>query len=183
MNHKDVLKLLFPLELEGVFDDDIAIEGAVLDDFCARVDDLLAEMFPDTTVELIADWERVCGIVPNDDDSLQARRDRIIAKLRALGGLSRQYFIELAAALGHDIAITEYVPFMAGRGRCGDRLYIYEVIWCWLVTFAEPTTAYDFRAGESRCGERLCWWIPCEEVEAGIEDLKPAHTFVEFAYS
>lgn len=187
MKHKDVLKLLFPVELEGDFEGDIAIEGKQLDDFCARANDLLAEMFPDTTVELIADWERMCEITidPNDPPPLEARRQKVIAKLRALGGISRQYYIDLAKELGRDIEIIEYNYqfFRTGISKCGDPVYEESELWHWTVKFLNPTEFFYFKAGISRCGEPLLWWRKDAELEDLITDLKPAHTYVDFIYT
>ena len=52
MLHKDVLEKLMPLELEGVFDDDITIEGSHLDYAEASAVTLLSEMFPHQSVVL-----------------------------------------------------------------------------------------------------------------------------------
>lgn len=181
MNYADTLKLLFPLELTGVFEDDIALEGGQLDNAQASAEALLKEMFADQTYALLTDWERVCGLTPAVDEPLQSRRDAVIRKLRELGGLSRPYFIALAASIGWTITIDELQPFMCGWGRCGDRLNIEDSRWIWQVNAATPSY-YAFRSGLSCSGERLGWAPGAGILETLFNELKPAHTYVVFNY-
>lgn len=182
MSHKNALKLLFPLELSGDFDADIEIEGKHLDEVQSRAEDLLNEMFPDQSFELLTDWERVCGLIPGAEDTLQLRRDRVIRKLRERGGLSREYFIALAADLGYTVTIEELQPFTCGINRCGDRLFVEEIRFVWRVAVSGQSVYY-FRTGQSSAGERLVWWNAVQELEDLFNDLKPAHTFIIFDYS
>ncbi len=182
MLHKDTLKLLFPIELQGYFEKDIELEGKHLDNAQNRAEQLLNEMFPDGAYELLPDWERVCGFMPSADDPLQLRKDRVIKKLGEIGGLSRAYFINLASSLGYTITIEELRPFMAGWGRAGDTLYIYESLWIWRVKVSGQSLYY-FRVGQSVAGERLLWWPAQTVLEDLLKELKPAHTFVFFDYS
>lgn len=168
MLHKDILKQLFPVELGGVFEQDLATEGAVLDAVVARAADLLKEMFPDTSAELIQAWERVCDITPPADAPIAQRQGSVVAKLRETGGLSRQYFIDLAAAMGYTIAIDE--PFAT------DGPHV------WRITFTE-IPSYPFYCGSSCCGELLLDWPSQTAAEGLFQDLKPAHSRLIIAYS
>ena len=182
MSHSDTLKLLFPIELQGDFVKDIEVEGKYLDGAQSRAEQLLNEMFPDQSHELLPDWERVCGLTPGSDDTLQLRRDRVIRKLRERGSLSIPYFIALAAAMGYEITIEEDNPFICGWSEVGvDPLSIEESIFMWRVNVAGQPV-YEFRCGESACGERLLWWPGVAELEICFNELKPAHTFVYFTY-
>ncbi|MDP2166775.1 MAG: DUF2313 domain-containing protein [Thermodesulfovibrionales bacterium] len=174
MFHKDVLRLLFPLELGGVFDADLELEGKHLDDAEGRAGDLLNETFPDEALELMPDWERVYELSPGE--TLQERRDRLVAKIKELGGLSREYFIAIAAALGYTIEIIEYGPFRAGVGRAGDPVGDGNQ-WIWKVKGVSQNTYY-FRAGQSTCGERLGGALA--GLEAVLDELKPAHTAINY---
>lgn len=182
MSHKDALALLFPVELGGVEADDITVEGKTLDDVESQSNQLLREMFPDMTYMLLTSWERVLGLVPGPDATLQSRRDHIIAKIRERGGLSRAYFISLAAALGYAITIDELQPFMAGWGRAGDPLYIEAVRFVWRVNITGQPVYY-FRTGLSCASERLLSWLPVTAIEDLFRDLEPAHTFAIFNYA
>ncbi|HRR39728.1 MAG TPA: DUF2313 domain-containing protein [Syntrophales bacterium] len=183
MNHSDILKLLFPLQVdpESVLAGDIALEGGHLDTAQDSADGLLQEAFPDRSTALLASWERVCGIVPGDEDPLQARRNAVIRQLRSMGGLSRAYFIALAASYGWTITIDELLPFMCGWNRCGNPLYEDSVRWIWRVNVSGQAV-YSFRAGLSAAGERLTWWIPNTRLEQLFQELKPAHSHVIFNY-
>jgi uncharacterized protein YmfQ (DUF2313 family) len=187
MSHKDVLKQLFPIDLDGVFQDDINLEGQNLDNARSSAEDLLDVMFLSGGLEtFLSDWERVFNIVPASGDTPELRKERIIAALRKVGGLSKPYFIQLADSLGYTVTITdnieEFRPFMTGWGRSGDRLYKYEVIWIWKVHVINRTLHY-FEAGISEAGNLLLTWQSDEELESLFTELKPAHTYVLFDYS
>lgn len=181
MSAETTLRQLFPIELGGDHSADLAIDGAHLDAAQRSGETLLAEIFPDQTSRLLADWERVLGIVPGADYPLQFRRELVVRKIRERGGLSRSYFIGLAAALGYTIEIIEPIPFMVGWGRIGDRMDGADVCYQWGVRIlGQPV--YRFRVGESAVGERLLWWRSQTLLEDIIRELKPAHTFVYFIY-
>jgi uncharacterized protein YmfQ (DUF2313 family) len=87
----------------------------------------------------------------------------IIAK----GGLSRVYFIAIAAALGYTITITEgsgYL-FRIGITMLPSALFDASIQWVWYVNTSHGTTAQD------------------TNLESIFYRLKPAHTKVEFIYS
>lgn len=174
MSHKDVLLLLFPLELGGVYDQDAALEGLQLDDVQASGERLRREIYPQTCDKTIEDWERVCGLIPTSTDTLQMRQARVITKLRERGGLSIPYFTELATSMGYTVTIEE---LLANTDEYGA-----EGIFRWRVTFT-GTPLYYFRAGQSRAGERLVDGPVATAMEGLFTDLKPAHTMIIFAYS
>jgi uncharacterized protein YmfQ (DUF2313 family) len=180
--HKHVLKLLLPLELGATHDQDLALEGDLLDQAQAGAGLLLKNVFADSTYELLSDWERVLALVPEDDASVTARVAACVAKLRELGGLSIPYFIQLAEAMGYEIEIFEPQPFMAGVGMAGYPVYIAGIIWCWRVDVQEEEyPAYYFRAGQSGAGDPLMDF-GLLDLETVFNELKPAHTFVYFTY-
>jgi uncharacterized protein YmfQ (DUF2313 family) len=172
--HKDALKLLFPVELTGVFADDIALEGKYLDAAQASAEQLLREMLPQSAGDTIADWELVYGLTPAITDTLQMRQVRVIAKMRERGGLSFPYFTALATAMGYVVTIEELLGNTDGYGPEG--------IFRWRVTFT-GTPLYYFRAGQSIAGERLVDGPVATALEGLFTDLKPAHTLIIFAYS
>ncbi len=139
-------------------------------------------MFPDQSYELLCCWERVCGLVPGANDTLQMRRDAVIRKLRERGGISKKYFIDLAATMGYTIRIEELKPFMAGIGRAGDTLYVKESIFIWRIKVSGKSLYY-FKAGQAAAGERLLWWPDQSVLENLFNELKPAHTYIIFDYS
>ena len=160
-SHSDVLKQLFPLSIGGVFEPDIKLEGAWLDAAAARAAVLKAEMFADSTDELIEYWERVYGLTPGAGDTLQIRRNRIVQKMRELGRLNLAYFTELAESLGLSIVIQELHPFMAGWSCAGDELLVDDADWCWRIYIIQ---------GDPSAIDRFA---------ALVMEMKPAYTHVE----
>ena len=107
----------------------------------------------------------------------------VISKLRAHGGLSRSFFIALAAYYGITITIDEMLPFMCGWNRAGDSVYIPDTRFIWRVNATGAgRSLYPFRAGTSFSGERLLWW-KSTVLESLFNLLKPAHTFVTYNYT
>lgn len=159
----------------------IAEELARID---ARGGDVVDEMDPRTAVETLEDWETALGL-PNpcvtQTQTTEQRRAAVVSKLAQLGGASRAYFIQVAAALGYTITIEEFRPFLAGFANAGDSL-TNDTEWryTWQVN-APETTVSTFKVGIGKVGEPLRSWGN-EELECVIEQLKPAHTHVLFAY-
>jgi len=174
MNHADVLKLLSPIELGDVFNDDIKLEGEALDRAQASAEQVQHETLPQSASLTIEDWERVCGLSPASDDTLQMRQAAVIAKLRERGGLSLPFFTALADDFGYSVIIEELLANTDGYGAEG--------IFRFRVTFTE-TPLYYFRVGQSRAGERLVDAPVATAMEGLFQDLKPAHTMVIFAYA
>ncbi|WP_328184613.1 YmfQ family protein [Marinobacter sp. OP 3.4] len=158
----------------------LAEEYARLD---GRLHDLVKEGNPESTNELLTDWERLLDL-PGPCDSLpetiQERRLAAHGKLIRVGGASPAYFIELAESLGYQVTITEYRPFRAGFSAAGDSLTNEEWLHHWMVNAAE-TAVVEFSAGQSAAGEPVRSWGE-GQLECPIEQLKPAHTVVNFSY-
>jgi len=146
--------------------------------------DLINEMDPTTTTELLPDYERLVEL-PDDlqtelSASLEQRRKDIVRKLTTGGGQAPAFFVEIAAAFGYTVTIEEYFPFRAGRNRCGYRCFDVDWIHHWGIRSDQSVTLY-FRAGQNRCGDRLRT-SQNQGLEAVINDAKPAHTVVHFLY-
>lgn len=148
-----------------------------------RVDALLAESDPRTTYELLADWERVAGL-PDPctpaDASIEERRLSLVQRLTMLGGASRQYFIDLAAALGYPGAtVTEFRPFTC-VSECEDSL-TQAPDWphTWQLNLAE--TRITNMTCVSACNAALRSWGDFT-IECVVRRLRPAQTHVLFAY-
>lgn len=60
-----------------------------------RGDDLMLELDPRTTTELIGRWESCCGLpdecIPAGTQTLQQRQQRLDAKVNLTGGLTRHF--------------------------------------------------------------------------------------------
>lgn len=155
---------------------------------CARIDAnavlLLNEAFPDTTTQLLPNWERVAGI-PDDctvlGDTYQVRRLNLIAKLTSRGGQSPSYFVSVAASLGYTVTVTESRPFRTGISHTGDALCGSAWWFVWQI-HAPLNTIIWFRASDSAAGEPLAFWSNAR-LECIIKKFAPAHTLVQFLYS
>lgn len=145
--------------------------------------DLLREMIPDTTAEMLTDWERVAGL-PDDcapvSGTLEQRRNALVTHLRLLGGQSPQYYISLAASLGFAIEVYEYQPFQAGLSVAGNPITNDQWTFVWRVK-ALTQTVFAFKAGLGRAGEPLRDWGN-NQLECVLNKWKPAHTFIIFDY-
>ena len=188
MDFKDLLNGLHP---PGVFSDAPASifqgELAVVAAAFKRANDNAAalkdEMHPETATASIADWERNYGLTPGPDDPLQTRRQRVVAKMNAQGGLSRQYFIGFAASLGYAITIDEYEPFMSDIGCAGDSCSEDEIFFAWLITVLNSgNTKVLFCVDDGCAGDSLIWWPDDTYFEGRINGLKRASTVVFFEY-
>lgn len=161
----------------------LTAEGRVLDAAGASARRAAGGVTPFFAESLLPDWERVCGLTPPADAPYQQRLQAVQAKLAETGGLSIPYFTRLAAGLGYRITIDEPEPFRAGISRAGDVLWTPDILWVWRVRVrgADGVRIYPFRAGVSVASERLTAFSD-PVIEAVLRDLKPAHTFVYFAY-
>lgn len=162
MTGNDYRELLYLLLPDGYARDGLHLnaglqaEGNMLANVERSGQDVLNGVTPLTAVALLSDWERVLALPVSAGMAIQARRQQIMAKLNETGGLSRSYFIRLAKSLGYDITIDEPQPFRCGQNRCGDRLWIPDIIWVWIVNIEDgQVPIYRFRCGSSATGERL----------------------------
>lgn len=148
-----------------------------------RVEDMLKESYPLTSSELLTDWERITGLPGKcleAPETLQFRREAVDQKLASTGGQSKQFYIDLAAKIGFEVTISEYRPFKAGVSKAGDPVNSDDWAYAWQVNAPEETIR-DFKAGRSAAGEPLRVWGN-EILECVIGQVKPAHTYLLFAY-
>lgn len=158
----------------------LAQEPARLD---AALHDLLAELDPPQSLELLSAWERVCGLpdgCSQPGETVAERRWAVVAKLSAQGGQTPNYFAELATLLtGAVCAVREYRPLRVGS-RAGDLLSNGD--WPHAFTIQAPEVPVrTMRAGQGCAGERLRSWGN-ERLECTVRRLAPAHTIVTFTY-
>jgi uncharacterized protein YmfQ (DUF2313 family) len=158
----------------------LAAEFARVDGRAATLRD---EADPLTTFELLIDWERAFGLpapcMDGVSQTLQQRRNALVAQVTGIGDQSRQYFIDLAASAGFSISITEFEPWNVGMAV---NLPIYGTLWRFAWQVNAPETTVEQFTVLSGVGEALQSWGN-ELLECLISRLKPAHTTVLFAYS
>jgi uncharacterized protein YmfQ (DUF2313 family) len=159
----------------------------------------LDEMDPNTTFEMLDDWERLLGIpdecTPEDRDlSIFERRVRVLQKLTTGGGQNEDFYILVAQQLGYDIGVIDvedFKDFRVGEARVGDALNNSTLPggggtspagWAFTWQIEAPAAlTRQFCVGQSTVGERLVLFEN-EELECVIEKFKPAHTTVLFSF-
>jgi|APLak6261664116_1056043.scaffolds.fasta_scaffold25499_2 uncharacterized protein YmfQ (DUF2313 family) len=168
------------------------ILAAVAEEFArihVRADQLRNELDPRYTTELLSDWEAYAGLpdpcAVGVNATLQERRLALVSKLTYTSGQSRAFYQGLATAMGYDIEITEYQPFVCGLSQCGiDALWSYghAVRHHWTVTVNGPRVTY-FRCGESECGiDPITKWVAADDLECRFRRLNEAHRNLHFIY-
>lgn len=149
-----------------------------------RALDLLREADPRTAYEMLEEWEDLADL-PDcftlAESSLDARRSALLERLTRTGGQSKAYMIDRAAALGHDITITQAKISTSGGLKSGDELSAdHANRYAWKVNVAiDPTNA--FQAGGSTAGDRLGYWAPVR-LECLLDRVKPAQTKINWNY-
>lgn len=151
-----------------------------------RASELLEESDPRTASETLADWEEALGLPDEclpEPGSVSERRALVISRAVGIGGGSRRFFVQLAAAIGAPVTITEGdgEAFRAGAGRAGDDLGTELQNFVWTV-HAPATLVREARAGQLRAGDPIRTF-GSELLECVIRRAAPAHTFVRFAYA
>ncbi|GAB6127296.1 YmfQ family protein [Humidesulfovibrio idahonensis] len=184
--HAELLTLLLPKPYENtgeVLSASLAAEGAALDAAHASAQVVAEGISPAGAGALwLADWERVLGLPDTCAGGYgQTQAERIAAalsKVRQRGGQSRAYFIGIAAALGYKITIEEHTVYTCDSG-CDQP--ICDEPWRFVWTVRAPETTVREFSCDSGCDDPLSSWGNAL-LECVISRLKPAHTYVQFAY-
>jgi uncharacterized protein YmfQ (DUF2313 family) len=147
-----------------------------------RGDQLIDEADPRTTLELLADWERVAGLPDpcvGPGLTTSQRRNALVQKIISVGGQSRAFFIAVALALGFAITIDEFLEHSVDDD-VEHQLFGSDWAFTWQVNSALNTVGE--LTVDDTADDPLAWWsnLPLECV---LGRLKPAHTFVIFAYT
>ncbi len=156
----------------------------------ARVDqrsvDLLVERDTRTSSELLIDHEIDLGLPDEcspDTQTIQERRLSAHSRLITLGQQNPAYFIEIAAALGWTIAITEFTPFWMNVGTMGEPIGDQTNIFYWKVTITlGGGDIIYFLVGSSQMGDPLSFVPGTDSLICILKKYKPAHTTLLFDF-
>lgn len=134
---------------------------------------------------MLPEWESSLGL-PDDcaigeSAGVSDRQRAVVAKLISSGGLNRDYYIRVAAALGYTITITQFRPAMSGMSVCGDALNGDEWPFTWRINAPETTIKYSL-AGASYCGDPLASWGN-KQLECYLSKIVSSHLNILFSYS
>lgn len=160
----------------------LAAEFARVD---ARADTLLSEVYPNTTVQLLADWERVCAL-PDECESdpgaltIPQRQGAVVARLTSNHTPTVAYLESVAEALGYDATITELSPRRCGSD-CGGASWSADFAFAFSVAITGLSLVAYKRCGAA-CGLPLATFNAADLL-CKLGHLKPAHTeiFMEAA--
>ena len=98
--------------------------GMGLERIDAAASILLDGSLPGSTQSaFLPEWEATLGLpdpCAGANPTFDQRRAQVRTRFIGVGGQSRQRYIDFAAGLGFDIAITNYAPFKAGRSSVGN---------------------------------------------------------------
>lgn len=189
-HHADFLRLCLPpvsYDLNGVLlSAELVAVANQLDAALLNADSLIAEMHSNSTVQSLADYERVYGLPDlcvTVAQTLEQRRAALTSKVLAKGGQSRAYFIGIAAAMGYAGAtIDEFsAQIMTCDGDCNGFLYSDADSYVWRLNLPLLTGGVFFATCNSDCNSALQSWGN-QALECRIKQLKPAYTTVIFAY-
>lgn len=177
----------WPREPDSIFGQLMLALGDEFARVDGRIDNLIDEADPRTTLEMLADWERVAGLpdaCAGAPDSIGERRIALVNKLAQRGEQSIPYFTAIASRLGYYVEIIETDALKAGfraGALCNGDAWCFAWIVHVVVGSAEYLASYaQFRVG-SRAGERLRGFSALN-LECLIRRAKPAHSEVMFIY-
>jgi uncharacterized protein YmfQ (DUF2313 family) len=149
----------------------------------SRIDDLVSEACPASTLELLDDWERVAGL-PDDCavdvvKTLSQRRATLVQRLSGRGGQSREYFLAVTALLGFTCTLTEF-DLHTCNSTCEAPVTDLQWRFAWQINVSSAQTVSE-QTCEDTCETALASWGNAE-FECTLRRLKPAHTLLIFTY-
>ena len=173
--YREMMKRLLPFGMAWTRDalstlhqllDGLSVEFARIHE---RAEDLLAEMEPSGTIELLPEWESAWGL-PNQCtgalSTLDERRAALLAKMIHVGQQTPGFFVRVAATLGYTIVIEENVDGSPA---------------VWRIVSNIITAPVYARVGSARAGDPIRTW-GAEMLECAMRALNPAHLDLLFAY-
>lgn len=189
MNHTELLKRSLP---PGAYDPNAAqisaelgADGLALDAAQLAADQIVSEVDPSTTFQLLPDWERVLGLpdecVGTLSLSIEQRIAAVKTKYTAQGGQSRAFFIGMAASFGiPGTTIDEFKPANC-NSNCNAQIWSEADRFAWRLNI--PGAAQIEGANcNSNCNSQLQSWARSAMLECAVTKFRPAHTTAIFNY-
>lgn len=142
---------------------------------------------PRLATSMLPDWERLLGL-PDEcmaglDLSVSDRQRVAFGRLTEQGGQSPAYFIALADAYGEPgCTIDHRFRPMTCNDDCNDVLYSVADIFTWRVNIPRSAEAVSVMTCNDDCNDSLATFA-LSLAECPINERKPAHTKVVFAYA
>ncbi|WP_454843322.1 putative phage tail protein [Pseudomonas gorinensis] len=135
---------VWPKELGSVHAQAISCFAPTFQRISDTAVDLIADVFPASTNDLLTEWELTLGLpdactVPGSQ-TFSERQKAVADKISAAGGPQRAYYIQMAAQLGVTVTIDEYQFLTVDNARTGDFLYGDGWPWGWLAS--APSALY-----------------------------------------
>lgn len=187
MNHVDLLRRLLPPVSVDPMGAEISVEleaeGKALDAALASADQLLLEADPRTCSLMLADWERTYDLPDpcvHVAQTVDQRKAALVSLATLQGSQSRQFYIDMAAAMGYPGAtIDEFRP-MNCNDNCNSALWSAADRFVWQINLPYAGGVFVMNCN-SACDSPLSAWGD-ETIECRINRFKPAHTTAVFAY-
>ncbi|WP_439069493.1 YmfQ family protein [Serratia nevei] len=151
-----------------------------------RADELMLEIDPRTTTELIDRYEALCGLpdscAPPGVQTLRQRQQRLDAKINVAGGINEAFFLAQLAALGYPGATINKFQQATFRctSTCTDAVFNDDWRFYWQVNMPTSATINSMTC-ISACNSSLRTWGETV-AECVINKLCPSHTYVIFRY-
>jgi len=177
--HEYAMRKLSPLvslKDDPIFIDNFEVQGKHLDDCEDSGYELLDELFPSTATLLLSLYETAYNLKQQTGDTTTIRRNRILAAMRARGGLTKEYFEDLGNSLGdgdYTVSISQ------GSGDIGFLIH----------TSSPPATKLPamlrdgpFDVSPYMITVTVTGTAAAPDLEKLYERLKPAWTKWEYTY-
>ncbi|HGY9637878.1 TPA: putative phage tail protein [Pseudomonas putida] len=124
----------------------LTAEANALQVALSKLESVEAAIFPETSGEFIADWERVYGLVPDEGATYEERVQAVLIAMGDLGGQSIPYFIAIAKRFGLIATVDVYRPALTGVATAGSLATDGDRLYEW--TLNVPLDAFSRRALE-----------------------------------
>ncbi|MCP4147919.1 MAG: DUF2313 domain-containing protein [bacterium] len=130
-----------------------------------KANQVVKESLYNFTEELIEEHETEYAFSKaQQEKTIENRKKDLLAQKAAIGACHKQYFVDIAAALGFEIEIEEYRPFWVGIGKVGEPLGGQSVLFNWKVWVKIPAGGDD----------------DILSLQTIYTKVKPAHTAVHY---